>query len=168
MSEPRRVVVTGLGLVTPVGLDVEETWDALIEGRSGGAPITQFDASDQSVQFACEVKGFDPEQYMDRKEVRRADRFLQLAMGAAHQAAEQADIESAVDSVSSERFGGGALRYVGHDGFAGVPSFDHARIDVRVDHRLDHGMVDEVRSLLAAGVSHERLQMLCIVHPPLL
>jgi len=105
MSEPRRVVVTGLGLVTPVGLDVEETWDALIEGRSGGAPITQFDASDQSVRFACEVKGFDPEQYMDRKEVRRADRFLQLAMGAAHQAAEQADIESAVGSVSSERFG---------------------------------------------------------------
>ncbi|MGB5302770.1 MAG: beta-ketoacyl-ACP synthase II, partial [Gemmatimonadota bacterium] len=105
MSEQRRVVVTGLGLVTPVGLDVEGTWDALIEGRSGGAPITQFDASDQSVRFACEVKDFDPEQYMDRKEVRRADRFLQLAMGAAHQAAEQADIESAVDSVSPERFG---------------------------------------------------------------
>ena len=105
MSEQRRVVVTGLGLVTPVGLDVEGTWDALIEGRSGGAPITQFDASDQSVRFACEVKGFDPLQYMDRKEVRRADRFLQLAMGAAHQAVEQADIESAVDSVSPERFG---------------------------------------------------------------
>ena len=105
MSELRRVVVTGLGLVTPVGLDVEETWDALIEGRSGGAPITQFDASDQSVRFACEVKGFDPEQYMDRKEVRRADRFLHLAMGAAHQAVEQAEIQSAVESVSPERFG---------------------------------------------------------------
>ena len=105
MSEQRRVVVTGLGLVTPVGLDVEETWDALIEGRSGGAPITQFDASDQSVRFACEVKGFDPEQYMDRKEVRRADRFLHLAMGAAHQAVEQAEIQSAVESVSPERFG---------------------------------------------------------------
>lgn len=105
MSEKRRVVVTGLGLVTPVGLDVEGTWDALIEGRSGGAPITLFDASDQSVRFACEVKGFDPEQYMDRKEVRRADRFLQLAMAATHQAVEQAGIEDAVASVPAERFG---------------------------------------------------------------
>jgi 3-oxoacyl-[acyl-carrier-protein] synthase II len=99
------VVVTGLGLVTPVGNDVEETWTALIEGRSGGAPITQFDASDQSVRFACEVKGFDPEQYMDRKEVRRADRFLHLVMGAAHQAVEQADVAAAVASIPPERFG---------------------------------------------------------------
>ncbi|MCL7970773.1 MAG: beta-ketoacyl-ACP synthase II [marine benthic group bacterium] len=105
MSTSRRVVVTGLGLVTPVGLNVEETWDALIAGRSGGAPITQFDASDQSVRFACEVKDYDPEQYMDRKEARRADRFLHLVMGAAHQAVEQADIEAAVDGVARERFG---------------------------------------------------------------
>ena len=105
MSDKRRVVVTGLGLVTPVGLDVEGTWSALIEGRSGGAPITQFDASDQSVRFACEVKGYDPEQFMDRKEARRADRFLHLVMGAAHQAVEQAGIEAAVASVPAERFG---------------------------------------------------------------
>ena len=105
MSQSRRVVVTGLGLVTPVGLNVEETWDALIAGRSGGAPITQFDASDQSVRFACEVKDYDPEQFMDRKEVRRADRFLHLVMGAAHQAVEQADIEAAVNGVPRERFG---------------------------------------------------------------
>jgi 3-oxoacyl-[acyl-carrier-protein] synthase II len=99
------VVATGLGLVTPVGLDVEETWESLMAGRSGGAPITQFDASDQSVRFACEVKGFDPEKYMDRKEVRRADRFLQLAMAAADQAVAQADIGAAVASVPAERFG---------------------------------------------------------------
>jgi 3-oxoacyl-[acyl-carrier-protein] synthase II len=105
MSDVRRVVVTGLGLVTPVGLDVEGTWDALIAGRSGGAPITQFDASDQSVRFACEVKGFDPQQYMERKEVRRADRFLHLVMGATQQAVDQADIDSAVVSIPSERFG---------------------------------------------------------------
>ena len=105
MSDTRRVVVTGLGLITPVGLDVEETWDALIAGCSGGAPITQFDASDQPVRFACEVKGFDPELYMERKEVRRADRFLQLSMGAAQQAVEMADIESAVQSIPPERFG---------------------------------------------------------------
>lgn len=105
MSHARRVVVTGLGLVTPVGLDVEETWDALVAGRSGSAPITQFDASDQAVRFACEVKGYDPEQFMDRKEARRADRFLHLVMGAAHQAVEQAGIESAVAGVPPERFG---------------------------------------------------------------
>ncbi|MDP2470638.1 MAG: beta-ketoacyl-ACP synthase II [Candidatus Palauibacterales bacterium] len=105
MSDRRRVVVTGLGLITPVGLSVEETWEALLAGRSGGAPITQFDASDQSVRFACEVKGFDPELYMDRKEVRRADRFLQLALGAAQQAVEQAGGASIAESVPAERFG---------------------------------------------------------------
>jgi 3-oxoacyl-[acyl-carrier-protein] synthase II len=105
MSDTRRVVVTGLGLITPVGLDVEETWDALISGRSGGAPITQFDPAEWSVRIACEVKGFDPEVYMDRKEVRRADRFLQLAVGAAHQAVEQSGLESVIPTISAERFG---------------------------------------------------------------
>ena len=105
MSDRRRVVVTGLGLITPVGLDVEETWDALISGRSGGAPITQFDASDQAVRFACEVKGFDPEVYMDPKEIRRADRFLQFAIGAASQAVEQAGLTSAGGTSAPERFG---------------------------------------------------------------
>jgi len=105
MSDTRRVVVTGLGLITPIGLDVEETWDALIAGRSGGGSITQFDASDQSVRIACEVKDFDPEVYMDRKEIKRADRFLQFAIGAASQAVEQAGLESAVGSIAPERFG---------------------------------------------------------------
>lgn len=105
MSNTRRVVVTGLGLITPIGLNVEETWDALIEGRSGGGPITRFDASDQTVRIACEVKGFDPEVYMDRKEIRRADRFLQFAIGAASQAMEQAGLESAIGSMTPERFG---------------------------------------------------------------
>ncbi len=105
MSDTRRVVVTGFGLITPIGLDVEETWDALIAGRSGGGTITQFDASDQSVRIACEVKDFDPEVYMDRKEIKRADRFLQFAIGAASQAVEQAGLESAVGSIAPERFG---------------------------------------------------------------
>ncbi len=60
-EERRRVVVTGMGLITPVGLNVEETWAALLAGRSGAGPVTLFDASDQHVRFACEVKGFDPE-----------------------------------------------------------------------------------------------------------
>ncbi len=105
MSDKRRVVITGLGLITPVGLDVTETWDSLVAGVSGAAPITRFDASGHAVRFACEVKGFDPEVYMDRKEVRRADRFLQLAIGAAQQAAEQAGLPESVADVDAERFG---------------------------------------------------------------
>jgi 3-oxoacyl-[acyl-carrier-protein] synthase II len=88
-----RVVVTGLGLVTPVGNDVESTWRALLDGKPGAAPITKFDASNQRVRFACEVKGFDPLQYIDRKEARRYDLFAQLALAAAHQAITQAGLE---------------------------------------------------------------------------
>jgi len=88
-----RVVVTGLGLVTPVGTDVDSTWQALLAGRSGAAPITKFDAANQQVRFACEVKGFDPLQYIDKKEARRYDLFAQLAIAAAHQAITQAGLE---------------------------------------------------------------------------
>ncbi|MGE0553809.1 MAG: beta-ketoacyl-ACP synthase II [Gemmatimonadales bacterium] len=89
----RRVVITGLGMVTPVGLTVEETWANLLAGKSGAAPITKFDASRLQVRFACEVKGFDPAQYMDRKEARRYDLFLQLALATAHQAITEAGLE---------------------------------------------------------------------------
>ncbi|HEX3158166.1 MAG TPA: beta-ketoacyl-ACP synthase II [Gemmatimonadaceae bacterium] len=82
----RRVVVTGLGAISPVGNDVATTWQALIEGRSGAAPITHFDTSTFPVRFACEVKGFDPLMYMERKEAKRADVYTQFAVGAAVQA----------------------------------------------------------------------------------
>src|SRR5215213_8284932 len=82
----RRVVVTGLGMVTPVGNDVATTWRSLVEGKSGAAPITRFDAAKFPVRFACELKGFDPLQYMDRKEAKRADMYTQYAMAGAVQA----------------------------------------------------------------------------------
>ncbi len=82
----RRVVVTGLGAVTPVGNDVAATWRALLDGRSGGAPITRFDAEKFAVRFACEVKDFDAGEYMDRKEAKRADLYTQYAMAASVQA----------------------------------------------------------------------------------
>jgi 3-oxoacyl-[acyl-carrier-protein] synthase II len=82
----RRVVVTGMGAITPVGNDVATTWRALLEGKSGAAPITHFDAANFPVRFACEVKNFDPLTYMDRKEAKRADQFTQYAVGAATQA----------------------------------------------------------------------------------
>ncbi|MBQ6064932.1 MAG: beta-ketoacyl-ACP synthase II [Prevotella sp.] len=84
--ELKRVVVTGLGAVTPVGNTVEETWNNLLNGVSGAAPITQFDTSKCKTHFACEVKGLDINQYLDRKESRRLDRYTQLAMISAIQA----------------------------------------------------------------------------------
>jgi len=82
----RRVVVTGLGAVSPVGNDVATTWRSLLDGKSGGAPITRFDPSDHAVKFACEVKGFDALLYMDRKEAKRSDMYTQYAMAASVQA----------------------------------------------------------------------------------
>src|SRR5438270_11281293 len=82
----RRVVVTGLGAITPVGNDVATTWRAIVDGKPGAAAITKFDASKFPVRFACEVKGFDPLQYMDRKEAKRADLYTQYAVAASVQA----------------------------------------------------------------------------------
>lgn len=86
-----RVVVTGIGVVTPLGNDTETTWRAVRAGRSGTGPITRFDASDQDVRFAAEVKDFDATAYMDRKAIRRTDRVTQYAMAAASQALADAD-----------------------------------------------------------------------------
>src|SRR5437763_5559769 len=82
----RRVVVTGMGAITPVGNDVATTWRALLEGKSGAGPITKFDASTFPVRFAHEVKGFDAQQFMDRKEAKRADMYTQYAVAASVQA----------------------------------------------------------------------------------
>ena len=90
----RRVVVTGLGLVTPVGLTVEETWTNLLAGVSGAARITKFDPERYATKFACEVKGFDPSPYMDRKEARRYDLFAQYGLAAAQQAMAQAGLDA--------------------------------------------------------------------------
>ncbi|HCU11248.1 MAG TPA: beta-ketoacyl-[acyl-carrier-protein] synthase II [Gemmatimonadetes bacterium] len=88
----RRVVVTGMGMITPVGNDVATTWRSLIEGKSGTAPITKFDASKFPVRFAAEVKGFNPLDYMDRKEAKRADQYTQYAVAAARQAMTNANL----------------------------------------------------------------------------
>ena len=85
--EKRRVVITGMGAVTPVGIGTEEFWDALLAGKSGIAPITEFDATDFPVKIAGEVKGFDPEKYVgDKKAVRHMDRNAQFAVAAANMA----------------------------------------------------------------------------------
>ncbi|HEY6005959.1 MAG TPA: beta-ketoacyl-ACP synthase II [Anaeromyxobacter sp.] len=89
----RRVVVTGLGLVSPVGIGTEETFSALVAGKSGIGPITLFDASTFPSRIAGEVKGFDPSKFMDRKEVRRNDRFIQFALAAAAMAMKDSGLD---------------------------------------------------------------------------
>ena len=81
--ELKRVVVTGLGAITPLGHNVADTWAAVVDGVSGAGPITRFDASLFKTQFACEVKDFDPSLYFDRKEARKYDRYAQYAVIAA-------------------------------------------------------------------------------------
>src|SRR5256886_1562799 len=89
----RRVVITGIGAVTPLANDAETTWQRLLAGESGAGPITQFDSTDYHVQFACEVKDFDPSNWIERKQARRMDRFAQLILAAAR----QAEADSGVD-----------------------------------------------------------------------
>ena len=86
-------MVTGTGMVTPVGLSAMETWENLLAGRSGAAPIAKFDPSRLQVRFACEVKGFDPLAYLEKKEAKRMDLYCQLAIAAAHQAVVNSGLE---------------------------------------------------------------------------
>ncbi len=94
----RRVVVTGMGMVTPVGLDVPTSWKNILAGHSGVAKITHFDASQYSVNIAAEVKGFDAANYMDYKEARKTTRFIQLAIAAAQEAMKDSGIETKGDT----------------------------------------------------------------------
>ena len=84
--EARRVVVTGIGALTPIGNNLQTYWEGLIGGKSGAAPITLFDASNFKTTFACEVKDFNPTDFLDRKEARKLDRFCQFAMIASDEA----------------------------------------------------------------------------------
>ena len=101
--QTKRVVVTGIGCITPLGNNLQDYWQGLVDGVSGADMITLFDASKFRTRFACEVKGFDPTDYMDRKEARKIDRFTQLAIGASDQAMQDAGLNS--DNVNPDRTG---------------------------------------------------------------
>ena len=114
MSEgERRVVVTGMGTVNPLGKTVEEYWDGLVEGRSGAAPIEAFDSSRLTTKFACEVRGFDPTDYIDRKLAQRSARFTHLALASAVQAITDAGL----DMASEDRYRVGVEMGTGIGGF---------------------------------------------------
>jgi len=99
----KRVVVTGLGAITPIGNTLTEYWDGLLSGRNGIAPITLFDPSRHDCRFAGEVKGFDPHLYLDRKEAKRMDRFAQFAVSASKQAI--ADAQFVINDLNAEQVG---------------------------------------------------------------
>lgn len=115
--ELKRVVVTGLGAVTPLGIGVEETWNALINGVSGAGPITHFDASLFKTQFACEVKGFDPTKYLDKKEARKFDRYAQLAIASAKEAIEDSGVD--LEKINKNRVG-----VIYTSGIGGIRTFE--------------------------------------------
>jgi 3-oxoacyl-[acyl-carrier-protein] synthase II len=111
----RKVVITGIGAVTPLANDAEASWQRLLAGESGAGPITQFDSTDYAVHFACEVKDFDPSNWIERKQARRMDRFAQLILAAAR----QAEADSGVDIASEGDRVGASIA----TGIGGLKSF---------------------------------------------
>src|SRR5256885_3799319 len=110
MNGRPRVVITGLGMVSPLGNDVESSWSALVAGECGAAEITAFDHTDYGVHFACELKEFDPTVWIDRKRARRMDRFAQMILAAAR----QAESDSGIDiSKEPERVGASIATGIG-------------------------------------------------------
>ena len=105
-DSPKRVVVTGMGLISPVGNDVETSWTNMLAGTSGGGPVTRFEANeDFTCRIACEVKDFDPLDYLDKREVKRHDRVSQFAVAASAQALASAGLDGVPDGGDPERFG---------------------------------------------------------------
>lgn len=119
-QSPRRVVVTGMGLVSPVGNDVASSWDALLAGTSGGALVTHFEATeDFACRIACEVKGFDPLDHLDKREVKRHDRVSQFAIAAASEALRSAGLDGPREGADADRFG-----VIFGSGIGGIATFE--------------------------------------------
>lgn len=142
----RRVVITGIGLVTPLGLDTCSTWDALLEGKSGVGPITKFDASDYACRIAAEVRGFNADDYLDRKESRKMDVFSHYAIAAADQALSDAGVK--IDASNADRIG----VYIGSGiGGLGLLERTHAALLERGPRRISPFFIPGMILNLAAG-----------------
>jgi 3-oxoacyl-[acyl-carrier-protein] synthase II len=144
--ELKRVVVTGLGAVTPLGKSVAETWANLLEGKSGCAPITLFDASKFKTQFACEVKDFDPLLYFEKKEVRKVDRYTQFAFAAASEAIKDCGID--LETEDKNRIG-----VIYSSGIGGIKTFHEETMgyDPEVGPRYNPFFIPKMISDIAAG-----------------
>jgi 3-oxoacyl-[acyl-carrier-protein] synthase II len=146
----RRVVITGLGAVTPLGNDVESTWSSLVAGESGAGPITHFDSSEFPVHFACEAKEFEPSQWIEHRAARRMDRFTHLALAAAR----QAEADSGLDIAAAPDRVGAAVA----TGIGGLKSFESC-LDTLRDRGADRvnpfSIVQIIPNLGAGWVSME-------------
>jgi len=142
----RRVVITGMGLMSPVGNNVQETWQALLNGKNGAAPITLFDTSEYETKFACEVKNYNPLDYFDRKELRRLDRFSQFAILAAEEALKDSGLE--LDKEDRDRIG-----VIVGSGIGGMLSFEdeHTKLVTRGPKRVSPFFIPLMIIDIAAG-----------------
>ena len=146
MSDNRRVVITGLGAVTPLGNNVRDTWEAMKAGKNGISPITLFDTAAYKAKLAAEVKGFDPKDYLEINETLRTDRYTQFAIAAAQQAVDDSGIES---NVEPERF---AVE-IG-TGIGGIRTFEieHTKLLEKGPRRVSSLFVPMMISNMAAGM----------------
>ncbi len=142
----RRVVVTGMGIISPVGNTIEEFWDHLLNGKHGITPITRFDTTEYKAKLAAEVKGFDPRQYMEKAEVLRSDRYAQLGLGAAVQAVEQSGV---IGTVEPERIS----VYFG-TGIGGIQTFtvEHKKLLERGPRKVSPYFVPMMIANMCAGL----------------
>jgi 3-oxoacyl-[acyl-carrier-protein] synthase II len=145
----RRVVITGTGLISAVGKDVQTTWASLLDGRSGVDTISQFDPSGSPVRFAGEARDFDPSEYIDRKEVKRTDRYAQLAIGASVQAMREAGLDESQNGVDPDRFG-----VIIGSGIGGIATFEeqHGRFLEKGPSRVSPFFVPMFIADIAAGL----------------
>ena len=146
MSECRRVVVTGMGVVSPVGSDVQTAWENLTAGYNGIGPITCFDTTNYKAKLGAEVKGFDPLQYMDRSETLRSDKFAQYAMGAAVQAVEESGV---IGTLDPERV---AVCFGSGIGGLNTVSTEIGKLENRGPHRVSPLCVPMMIANMAAGM----------------
>ena len=146
----RRVVVSGIGMVTPLGNDPDTTWDNLLSGESGAAPITQFDASGYPVTFACELKDFDPTNWIERKQARRMDRFSQMALSAARMAESDSGL-----SIEAEPDRVGAAVATGIGGLGAFEDCFELLLDRGPDRVGPFAIVQIIPNMAAAWVSME-------------
>ena len=146
MSENRRVVVTGIGAITPLGNNVADTWAGMKNGKNGIAPITLFDTEKFKAKLAGEVKGFDPKEYLEVNEVLRTDRYAQFAVGAAQQAVEESGVEG---TVMPERFA-----VIFGTGIGGISTFEteHTKLMEKGPRRVSPLFVPMMIGNMAAGM----------------
>ena len=140
----RRVVVTGVGAITPVGNDIPSYWNALINGVSGAAPITLFDASAFRTNFACEVKNFDPLDYFDKKEARKLDRHVQFAIAATKESMDDAHFD--MDKLDTDRAG-----VIFSTGIGGITSLEQGFEEFQACGKFNPFYITRMIADMAAG-----------------